>query len=45
MVDQSTLPLFKEKVGKLKSIALGGILAGFLTVLFLIGSRFLKTLI
>lgn len=45
MVDQSTLPLFKEKVGKLKSIALGGLLAVFLTVLFLIGSRFLKTLI
>jgi hypothetical protein len=45
MVDQSTLPLFKERVGKLKSIALGGILAVFLTVLFLIGSRFLKSLI
>lgn len=45
MVDQSTLPLFKEKVGKLKSLVLGGILAVFLTVLFLIGSRFLKTLI
>lgn len=45
MVDQSTLPLFKEKDGKLKSIALGGILAVFLTVLFLIGSRFLKSLI
>lgn len=45
MVDQSTLPLFKERVGKLKSIALGGILAGFLIVLFLIGSRFLKSLI
>jgi hypothetical protein len=45
MVDQSTLPLFKERVGKLKSLVLGGVLAGFLTVLFLIGSRFLKTLI
>ena len=45
MVDQSTLPLFKEKVGKLKSLVLGGILAGFLTVLFLLGSRFLKSLI
>jgi hypothetical protein len=45
MVDQSTLPLFKERVGKLKSLVLGGILAGFLTVFFLIGSRFLKTLI
>jgi hypothetical protein len=45
MVDQSTLPLFKERVGKLKSLVLGGIIAGFLTVLFLIGSRYLKTLI
>lgn len=45
MVDQSTLPLFKERVGKLKSLVLGGLIAGFLTVLFLIGSRYLKTLI
>jgi hypothetical protein len=45
MVDQSTLPLFKERVGKLKSLTLGGVLAAFLIVLFLIGSRFLKTLI
>jgi hypothetical protein len=45
MVDQSTLPLFKEKIGKLKSLVLGGILGAFLTALFLIGNRFLKTLI
>lgn len=45
MVDQSTLPLFKERVGKLKSLVLGGLIAGFLTVLFLVVRRFLKTLI
>ena len=45
MVDQSTLPLFKEKIGKLKSLVLGGILGVFLTALFLIGNRFFKTLI
>jgi hypothetical protein len=45
MVDQSTLPLFKEKIGKLKSLIFGGILGAFLTALFLIGRRFLKTLI
>lgn len=45
MVDQSTLPLFKEKIGKLKSLVLGGILGAFLTALFLIGNRFFKTLI
>jgi hypothetical protein len=45
MVDQSTLPLFKEKIGKIKSLVLGGILGAFITALFLIGKRFLKSLI
>jgi len=43
VVDQSTFPLEKEKTSKLKSLILGGFLAGFLTVLYLIASKWLKT--
>lgn len=45
MVDQSSLPLFKERVGKLKSLVLGGVLAGLLAVFFLLGQRWFKTLV
>ncbi len=43
MVDQSSLPLEKEKVGKLKGLLLGGILAGFLIVFYLLTSRWLQS--
>jgi hypothetical protein len=43
VVDQSTFPLEKEKTNKLKSIILGGILSGFLTVLYLLSSKWLKS--
>jgi len=43
MVDQSSLPLEKEKVGKLKTLLLGGILAGFLIVFYLLASRWLHS--
>jgi uncharacterized protein involved in exopolysaccharide biosynthesis len=36
VIDRPILPLKKDKVGKLKSLILGGFLAGFLTVLILI---------
>ena len=36
MIDQPILPLEKEKLGKLKALVLGGFLAGFLTVLYLV---------
>jgi uncharacterized protein involved in exopolysaccharide biosynthesis len=36
VIDKPILPLKKEKVGKLKSLILGGFLAGFLTILVLI---------
>jgi uncharacterized protein involved in exopolysaccharide biosynthesis len=36
VIDRPILPLKKDKVGKLKSLILGGFLAGFLTVLVLI---------
>jgi uncharacterized protein involved in exopolysaccharide biosynthesis len=36
LIDRPILPLEKDKVGKLKSLILGGFLAGFLTVLYLV---------
>lgn len=44
VIDRPILPLKKEKVGKLKGLILGGFLAGFLTVLFLIVKKSLKEL-
>jgi uncharacterized protein involved in exopolysaccharide biosynthesis len=35
LIDRPILPLEKDKVGRLKSLILGGFLAGFLTVLYL----------
>lgn len=43
IVDQSTFPLEKEKTSKLKSLILGGIFAGFLTVLYFIASKWFKS--
>jgi len=45
LVDQSTLPLEKEKLGKLKSLVIGQILAGFLACIFLLGRRALNNLL
>ena len=42
-VDQSTLPLPKEKVSKLKSLIMGGFLAAFLVILFLLGNKWLRS--
>lgn len=39
IIDSPILPLKEEKLGKIKGILLGGILAGFLTVLYLILKR------
>jgi hypothetical protein len=44
VVDRSYLPLKKEKESKLKGLLLGGILAGFLTIGFLLGRRWWKSL-
>lgn len=44
VIDQPILPLPKEKFGKAKGILLGGILAGFLTILGLIVRRIFKEL-
>jgi hypothetical protein len=43
IVDQSTFPLEKEKTSKLNSLILGAFLAGFLTILYLIASKWLKS--
>ena len=43
MLDQSTLPLPKEKVSKLKSLIAGGFLAAFLIILFLLGNKWLRS--
>ena len=45
VIDRPILPLEKEKVGKLKSLILGGFLAGLLTVLYLIFSNLYKKII
>ncbi len=45
IIDRPNFPLEKEKVGKLKSLVLGGFLAGFLTVLYLVFSSLYKKLI
>jgi Chain length determinant protein len=45
LIDRPMLPLPKEKFGKLKALILGGFLAGFLTLLYLIlGHQFKKML-
>jgi uncharacterized protein involved in exopolysaccharide biosynthesis len=36
LIDRPILPLEKDKVGRLKSLLLGGFLSGFLTVLYLV---------
>jgi hypothetical protein len=45
LIDRPILPLQKEKFGKLKSIILGGFLAGFLYILYLIFGRLYRKMI
>jgi uncharacterized protein involved in exopolysaccharide biosynthesis len=45
LIDRPILPLEKEKLGKLKSMILGGILAGFSTVLYLLLGRIYKKIL
>lgn len=44
-IDQPILPLEKEKLGRLKSLILGGFLTGFLIVLFLVFGRLYKNVV
>jgi hypothetical protein len=45
IIDLPILPLEKNKTGKLKSLILGGFLAGFLSILYLIFGRILKDIL
>jgi uncharacterized protein involved in exopolysaccharide biosynthesis len=45
LIDRPILPLEKEKVGRLKSLVLGGFLAGFLTVLYLVFGQLYRKMV
>ena len=45
LIDRPILPLEKDKVGRLTSLILGGFLAGFLTVLYIVFGRLYKKLV
>jgi hypothetical protein len=45
LIDRPILPLEEEKLGRLKSLVLGGFLAGFLTVLYLLFGQLYKKII
>jgi len=45
LIDRPILPLEKDKVGRLKSLILGGFLAGFLTVLYLVFGQLYRKII
>jgi uncharacterized protein involved in exopolysaccharide biosynthesis len=45
IIDKPIYPLEKEKVSKLKSLILGGFLAGFLTLLYLVFGSLYKKLV
>ncbi len=45
LIDRPILPLEKEKLGRIKSFVLGGFLAGFLTVLYLVFGQLYKKLV
>ncbi len=45
LIDRPILPLEKDKVGRLKSLLLGGFLAGFLTILYLVFSQLFKMMV
>jgi uncharacterized protein involved in exopolysaccharide biosynthesis len=45
LIDRPILPLEKDKVGRLKSLILGGFLAGFLTVLYLVFGKLYRKMV
>ena len=45
VIDAPILPLEKEKLGRLKSLILGGFLAGFLTVLYLVFGQLYRKMV
>lgn len=45
LIDRPILPLEKDKVGRLKSLLLGGFLGGFLTVLYLVFGQLYRKMV
>ena len=45
LIDRPILPLEKDKVGRLKSLVLGGFLGGFLTVLYLVFGQLYRKMV
>jgi uncharacterized protein involved in exopolysaccharide biosynthesis len=45
LIDRPILPLEKDKVGRLKSLVLGGFLGGFLTVLYLVFGKLYRKML
>jgi hypothetical protein len=45
LIDRPILPLEKDKVGRLKSLILGGFLGGFLTVLYLVFGQLYRKMV
>jgi hypothetical protein len=45
LIDRPILPLEKDKVGRLKSLVLGGFLAGFLTVFYLVFGQLYRKMV
>ena len=45
LIDRPILPLEKEKLSRLKSLLLGGFLAGFLMVLYLVSAKLIRKII
>jgi uncharacterized protein involved in exopolysaccharide biosynthesis len=45
LIDRPILPLEKDKVGRFKSLVLGGFLAGFLTVLYLVFGQLYRKMV
>jgi uncharacterized protein involved in exopolysaccharide biosynthesis len=45
LIDRPILPLEKEKIGRLKSLVLGGFLAGFLTLLYLVFGQLYRKMV
>ncbi len=45
LIDRPILPLEKEKIGRLKSLELGGFLAGFLTLLYLVFAQLYRKMV
>lgn len=44
-IDKPVLPLEKERLGKLKALIIGGVIGGFLTVMFLLARKIIRDVV